>query len=198
MEQGINVAGDRRGGRHARMAQWHPDEDAVLVQCVPLSSNPNRARPKWKEAARRIAVAAASSLGGDETAVIRTPKSVRMPLAAPARRAEALRAHGRRAARGHDVGQVQHLQQVQGGAHLHRAAQAHRGHCARALREEHAPPGAADAGARRPRTDEEEEPRRWRTERARLQSWVNGRDTHTHGHTRAHPMRTRRSVAQPA
>ena len=76
-EQGINVAGDRRGGRHERMAQWHPDEDAVLVQCVPLSSNPNRARPKWKEAARRIAVVAAASLGCDETAVVRTPKSVR-------------------------------------------------------------------------------------------------------------------------
>ena len=77
-EQGLNIAGDRRGGRHARMAQWHPDEDAVLVQCVPLSDNPNRARPQWKEAARRIAVAAAASLGGDEAAVIRTPKSVRM------------------------------------------------------------------------------------------------------------------------
>ena len=77
-EQGLNIAGDRRGGRHARMVQWHPDEDAVLVQCVPLSSDPNRARPQWKEAARRIAVAAARSLGGDEAAVIRTPKSVRM------------------------------------------------------------------------------------------------------------------------
>ena len=77
VDQPNNRAGDKRGGRHARMAQWHPDEDAVLVQCVPLSDNPNRQRPNWKEAARRIAEAASAHGMGEVDVVMRTPKSVR-------------------------------------------------------------------------------------------------------------------------
>lgn len=76
-DQPVNRAGDKRGGRHARMMQWHPDEDAVLVQCVPLSNNPNRQRPSWKEAARRIAEAASAHGMGEVDVVMRTPKSVR-------------------------------------------------------------------------------------------------------------------------
>lgn len=76
-DQPTNRAGDKRGGRHARMAQWHPDEDAVLVQCVPLSDNPNRQRPNWKEATRRIAEAASAHGMGEVDVVMRTPKSVR-------------------------------------------------------------------------------------------------------------------------
>ena len=77
VDQPANRKGDKRGGRHARMAQWHPDEDAVLVQCVPLSDNPNRQRPNWKEAARRIAEAASAHGMGEVDVVMRTPKSVR-------------------------------------------------------------------------------------------------------------------------
>lgn len=76
-DQAANRAGDKRGGRHARMVQWHPDEDAVLVQCVPLSDDPNRTRPNWKEATRRIAEAASAHGMGEVDVVMRTPKSVR-------------------------------------------------------------------------------------------------------------------------
>lgn len=76
-EQPYNRAGDKRGGRHARIAQWHPDEDAVLVQCVPLSNDLNRQRPNWKETARRIAEAASAHGMGEVDVVMRTPKSVR-------------------------------------------------------------------------------------------------------------------------